>query len=83
MPLCTELPVVSDISEARAGNQKHKGDNIPGIYRAPEVILGMDWDCKVDIWSIGTIVICIVILSSENNSTCKTDRLLRLGTCGR
>ncbi|KAB8078502.1 kinase-like domain-containing protein [Aspergillus leporis] len=64
MPLCTELPVVSDISEARAGNQKHKGDNIPGIYRAPEVILGMDWDCKVDIWSIGTIVICIVILSS-------------------
>lgn len=29
---------------------------MPGIYRAPEVILGMEWDCKVDIWSIGLMV---------------------------
>ncbi len=29
---------------------------MPGIYRAPEVILGMDWDSKVDIWAIGVMV---------------------------
>ncbi|KOS37274.1 hypothetical protein ACN38_g11932 [Penicillium nordicum] len=28
---------------------------MPGIYRVPEVILNMDWDCKVDIWSIGVM----------------------------
>lgn len=25
-------------------------------YRAPEVILGMDWDYKVDIWNAGVVV---------------------------
>ncbi|OGM47401.1 protein kinase [Aspergillus bombycis] len=29
---------------------------MPGVYRAPEVILDMDWDCKVDIWSTGTTI---------------------------
>lgn len=29
---------------------------MPGIYRAPEVILGMEWDFKVDIWSAGVMV---------------------------
>ncbi|RDL32424.1 Uncharacterized protein BP5553_08880 [Venustampulla echinocandica] len=29
---------------------------MPGIYRAPEVILGMDWDSKVDIWAIGVMM---------------------------
>ncbi|KAK2759103.1 hypothetical protein FQN54_003202 [Arachnomyces sp. PD_36] len=53
MPVNAGLPVLCDFSEARVGGGKHKGDVMPGIYRAPEVILGMDWDCKVDIWSIG------------------------------
>ncbi|KAE8318190.1 kinase-like domain-containing protein [Aspergillus transmontanensis] len=56
MPVCASLPVVSDLGEARIGKQKHRGDIMPGIYRAPEVILDMDWDCKVDIWSIGAMV---------------------------
>lgn len=55
MPISTGLPVLSDLGEARAGNHKHRGDIMPGIYRAPEVILNMDWDCKVDIWSIGVV----------------------------
>lgn len=25
-------------------------------YRAPEVILGMDWDAKVDVWSVGCML---------------------------
>lgn len=59
MPLSTGLPVVSDLGEARIGNHMHRGDVMPGIYRAPEVILHMDWDCKVDIWAIGVMVRCL------------------------
>lgn len=29
---------------------------MPDIYRAPEVILGMAWDYKVDIWNVGMMV---------------------------
>ena len=29
---------------------------MPAIYRAPEVILGMNWDSKVDIWGVGVMV---------------------------
>ncbi|OCL06510.1 protein kinase [Glonium stellatum] len=55
MPLSTGPPVLCDLGEARVGTQKHRGDIMPGIYRAPEVILGMDWDSKVDIWAIGVM----------------------------
>ncbi|EFE32740.1 protein kinase, putative [Trichophyton benhamiae CBS 112371] len=56
MPTATGLPVLSDLGEARIGPQNHRGDIMPGIYRAPEVILGMEWDSKVDIWSMGTMI---------------------------
>ncbi|KAH9205027.1 CMGC/CLK protein kinase [Leptodontidium sp. 2 PMI_412] len=55
MPLSTCPPVLCDLGEARVGTQKHRGDIMPGIYRAAEVILGMDWDSKVDIWAIGVM----------------------------
>jgi serine/threonine-protein kinase SRPK3 len=42
MPFSAGQPVLCDLGEAIAGTQKHKGDIMPGIYRAPEVILGMD-----------------------------------------
>lgn len=29
---------------------------MPDIYRAPEVILNMSWDYKVDIWNVGMVV---------------------------
>lgn len=29
---------------------------MPDIYRAPEVILNMTWDYKVDIWNVGMVV---------------------------
>lgn len=56
IPACKGLPGFCDIGEARVGNDKHKGEVIPGIYRAPEVVLGMDWGYNVDIWSICTMV---------------------------
>jgi serine/threonine protein kinase len=61
LPVNEALPVLCDLGEARLGSAKHNGDIMPGIYRAPEVILGMDWDCKVDIWSVGMMVSCTLI----------------------
>jgi serine/threonine protein kinase len=29
---------------------------MPDIYRAPEVILNMSWDYKVDIWNVGMVI---------------------------
>lgn len=56
MPVNKGLPVLCDLGEARVGTHMHRGDIMPGIYRAPEVILGMDWDSKVDIWAVGVMV---------------------------
>jgi serine/threonine protein kinase len=56
MPFSAGPPVLCDLGEARVGNTKHRGDIMPGIYRAPEVVLGMDWDSKVDIWAVGVMV---------------------------
>lgn len=49
-------PLLSDLGEARLGGS-HKGIIMPSLYRAPEVILGLDWDNKVDIWGLGQTVI--------------------------
>lgn len=49
-------PLLSDLGEARLG-QSHKGTIMPSLYRAPEVILGLDWNNKVDIWGFGQTVI--------------------------
>jgi serine/threonine-protein kinase SRPK3 len=56
MPVNKGIPVLCDLGEARVGTHMHRGDIKPGIYRAPEVILGMDWDSKVDIWAVGAMV---------------------------
>ncbi|KAL3450420.1 kinase-like domain-containing protein [Aspergillus insuetus] len=52
----TKPPVLSNFGQARIGEEAQRGDIMPGIYRAPEVILGMEWDCKVDVWSVGTMI---------------------------
>ena len=70
VPPCMGLPVLSDLGEARIGSQNHKGDIMPGIYRAPEVILDMDWDYKVDIWSIGTMVSSTFLLNGFRSIVC-------------
>lgn len=56
MNLSTGLPILCDLGEARVGTQKQRGDIMPGIYRALEVILEMEWDSKVDIWAMGIMV---------------------------
>lgn len=58
MPTTYKAPFITDFGAARLGQpgQKHCGDVMPGIYRAPEIIAGMPWDSKIDIWSLGVMV---------------------------
>ncbi|KAB8270696.1 kinase-like protein [Aspergillus minisclerotigenes] len=53
MPLTSGEPILADLGEARLAEGKQTGLIMPGVYRAPEVLLGMDWDNKVDIWGLG------------------------------
>ncbi|KAI0136392.1 kinase-like domain-containing protein [Xylariales sp. AK1849] len=48
--------VICDFGAARLGN-RFFGDVMPGVYRAPEIIMGMEWDSKIDIWSVGVMIL--------------------------
>lgn len=56
MPITNGKPVLADLGSARFGQSEYQGDIMPLVYRAPEVILGMKWSSKVDVWSIGVMV---------------------------
>lgn len=49
--------IVSDFGEGRIGLE-HEGLIQPNEYRAPEVLLGMKWGPKVDIWNLAVAVSC-------------------------
>ncbi|KAF7122249.1 hypothetical protein CNMCM5793_000206 [Aspergillus hiratsukae] len=57
LPISYGTPVLCDLGEARLGTDRQQGDIMPDIYRAPEVILNMTWDYKVDIWKDGVLEI--------------------------
>ncbi|KAL3252186.1 hypothetical protein ABHI18_010220 [Aspergillus niger] len=50
------LPLLSDFGEARFSEEEHDEDIMPNLYRAPEVVLKMKWDNKVDVWSSALMV---------------------------
>jgi serine/threonine protein kinase len=58
MPTSWKEPVITDFGAAYLGepDQRYHGDIMPGVYRAPEIIAGMEWDAKVDIWAMGVMV---------------------------
>ncbi|KAI4746335.1 protein kinase [Aureobasidium sp. EXF-12298] len=58
MPTSWKDPVITDFGAAYLGepDQKYRGDIMPGVYRAPEVIAGMEWSAKVDIWAMGVMI---------------------------
>ena len=56
MPMTNGKPVLADLGSARFGHSEYQGDIMPLVYRAPEVILGMKWSSKVDVWSVGVMV---------------------------
>ena len=56
IPRTTGRPILCDFGEARSGSTTYHEDIQPYIYRAPEVVLRMRWDSKVDIWNTGVLV---------------------------
>ena len=55
------LPLLCDFGEARrlppeGSGQVLNEDIMPNPYRAPEVILKMNWDWRVDIWNVAVLV---------------------------
>ncbi|RAH72515.1 U4/U6 small nuclear ribonucleoprotein PRP4 [Aspergillus aculeatinus CBS 121060] len=55
LPAGDGLPLLSDLGEARFGDEDHSESIMPDYYRAPEVILKSNWDYKVDIWSVAMV----------------------------
>lgn len=53
IPKSSGIPILCDFGEARSTEQKYDDDIMPEIYRAPEVIMHMEWDQKADIWNLG------------------------------
>ncbi|KAK3373522.1 kinase-like protein [Lasiosphaeria ovina] len=43
-----------DFGEARIGDE-HKGVAMPIQHRAPEILLDVDWDWAIDMWSVGLL----------------------------
>jgi serine/threonine protein kinase len=51
------VPIISDFGDAQFGDAPFVGEVMPDLYRAPEIILGIPWDEKIDIWAFGLMVI--------------------------
>lgn len=51
-------PILSDFGEARFSSRigTQWEDVQPLIYRAPEVLLRIPWNEKIDIWNLGVLV---------------------------
>ncbi|EFX03888.1 protein kinase [Grosmannia clavigera kw1407] len=65
MPITYGPSVISDFGAARLRKpgEKCSGDVMPGVYRAPEIIVGAQWGSKVDIWCIGVMAVAFFALS--------------------
>lgn len=50
------LPFLSGLGECRFTDRENSDTIMPNPYRAPEVILKMGWDLKVDIWNVAMLV---------------------------
>lgn len=51
------LPRICDFGDARFedGDRELNDDIMPDLYRAPEVVVHMNWNNKVDIWSVAMV----------------------------
>lgn len=83
MPITYGEPIICDFGAARLGEpgQKHSGDVMPGVYRAPEIIVGTEWDSKIDIWSVG-VMVCRAALHISSTYL-PLHNGYRYGTCSR
>jgi serine/threonine-protein kinase SRPK3 len=51
-----QYPVICDLGDARFGDGPFFGEVMPDLYRAPEIVLRVAWDEKIDIWALGLMV---------------------------
>nr|POF04075.1 serine/threonine-protein kinase srpk [Quercus suber] len=55
MPITSGSIAISDFGAAKIGDI-HTGDVMPAVYRAPKIIMNMQWDCKIDTWAFGVMI---------------------------
>ncbi|PWY75346.1 kinase-like protein [Aspergillus sclerotioniger CBS 115572] len=48
-------PTLCDFGQARFGSHTYSDDIQPWVYRAPEVVLRLPWNEKVDVWNVGVL----------------------------
>jgi serine/threonine protein kinase len=53
-------PVLCDFGEARFGETSYAEHAMPDLYRPPEILLGLAWDEKIDIWGLGLVVSTLI-----------------------
>jgi len=58
-------PVITDFGLSVHGDTLHDHGIQPSSYRAPEVLLGGEWDYSADIWNLGALVRCIESIDSQ------------------
>ncbi|OAA66452.1 Protein kinase-like domain protein [Niveomyces insectorum RCEF 264] len=54
--LSGRMPVICDFGEARFGQESYGEHALPDLYRAPEILLRIEWDEKLDIWTLGLVI---------------------------
>ncbi|QSS51926.1 protein kinase [Histoplasma capsulatum var. duboisii H88] len=82
VPGTETLPIITDFGEARLVSKTRKEESImPDVYRAPEAILWMEWNDKVDIWNVVVLLwdlVCKRHLFDGRDSEGAVDESLRL-----
>lgn len=48
--------ILCDFGQAVFGAKEYARDALPDLYRAPEIVLGIPWNEKIDIWAVGCMV---------------------------
>jgi len=71
-------PVLCDFGEARIGSS-HRGFIQPELYRAPEVLFGMEWNFAADIWN-AAVLVSIYISTTEHSLVTEIIDVIDLGS---
>ena len=58
-------PILCDFGSAVFADKLHTSDAQPKWYRCPEVILGIPWNHKIDIWNVGCVVMPILFCYAD------------------
>ncbi|KAL2256675.1 hypothetical protein VTK26DRAFT_1319 [Humicola hyalothermophila] len=64
LPVDGDIPIISDFGDAHFGDPPYFAEVMPDLFRAPEMILGIPWDEKIDTWAFGLMI--WVLLEGES-----------------